>query len=100
MEIKQEEHHHAGAFYIDDNGEWLGEMRYLMRSKVMNIYHTEVDPSIAGKNMGSKLVEAGVNYARENDLKILPTCPFAYKVFMRTPEYQDLMVDDYDDPVV
>ena len=96
MEIKQEECHHAGSFYIDDNGKRLGEIAYLMRGKVMNIYHTEVDPSLAGKNMGFKLVETGVNYAREHDLKILPTCPFARKVFMRTPEFSDVLVEDYE----
>ncbi|MBS1531070.1 MAG: N-acetyltransferase [Bacteroidetes bacterium] len=94
MEIKQEEHHHAGSFYVDDDGKRLGEMRYLMRGKVMNIYHTEVDPSLAGKNMGFKLVETGVSYARQHDLKILPTCPFARKVFLRTPEFRDVMVEE------
>lgn len=96
MEIKQEEHHHAGSFYINDDGKRLGEMRYLMRGKVMNIYHTEVDPLLSGKNMGFKLVETGVNYAREHDLKILPTCPFARKVFLRTPEFNDVFVEDYE----
>lgn len=96
MEIKHEESHHAGAFYIDDDDKRMGEMRYLIRGKVMNIYHTEVNPSLKGKNMGLKLVETGVNYARENDLKIWPTCPFVYSVFMQTKGYQNLMVDDYE----
>jgi predicted GNAT family acetyltransferase len=72
MEIKNEEHHHAGIFYIDDKGERLGEMRYLTQNGVMNIYHTEVSEQLQGKHMGEKLVEAGVNFARENHLKILP----------------------------
>jgi hypothetical protein len=96
MEIKQEERHHAGSFYIEDIGKRLAEMRYLMRGKVMNIYHTEVDPSLKGKNIGFKLVETGVKYARGHDLKILPTCPFARSVFMRTADFMDVYINDYE----
>jgi predicted GNAT family acetyltransferase len=92
MEIKNEERHHAGAFYIGDNGERLGEMRYLVRDGIMNIYHTEVNEKLQGKHMGDKLVEAGVKYARENHFKILPTCTFARSVFDRTPAYGDVLV--------
>jgi predicted GNAT family acetyltransferase len=92
MEIKQEEHHRTGAFYIDDNGDRLGEMRYLVRDGVMNIYHTEVSEKLHGKHMGDKLVEAGVKYARENSFKVLPTCTFARSVFNRTPAYDDVLV--------
>jgi predicted GNAT family acetyltransferase len=95
MEIKNEERHHAGAFYIDDNGGRLGEMRYLVRDGVMNIYHTEVNEILQGKHMGEKMVEAGVKYARENNLKVLPTCTFARTVFNRTPAYQDVLVENF-----
>jgi uncharacterized protein len=92
MEIKNEEHHHAGAFYIDDNGNRLGEMRYLTQNNVMNIYHTEISAQLQGKHMGEKLVEAGVNFARENHLKILPTCFFARSVFSRVKAYADVLI--------
>ena len=92
MEIRNEEHHRTGVFYIDDNGNRLGEMRYLVRDGVMNIYHTEVDEKLQGKHMGDKLVEAGVNYARENHFKVLPSCTFARSVFNRTPAYNDVLV--------
>jgi predicted GNAT family acetyltransferase len=32
-----------------------------------------------------------VQYARENNLKILPLCPFAKSVFDKTEEIQDLL---------
>ncbi|HVS91610.1 MAG TPA: GNAT family N-acetyltransferase [Mucilaginibacter sp.] len=93
MEIKQEEHPGAGAFYLEEDGNRLGEMRYLIRHGVMNIYHTGVDPSLKGRNMGHKLVEAGVNYARQIEIKILPTCPFARSVFERTEAFRDVIAD-------
>jgi uncharacterized protein len=97
MEIKQEERHHAGSFYLDNNGTRMGEMRYLNKDGIMNIYHTEVDPSLSGHNWGYKLVEAGVKYARENNLQILPTCTFARSVFDRTPMFADVRVMEEND---
>ena len=81
-----------GAFYIDSDGERLGEMDFLVTNGVMNIYHTQVSEKLAGQHMGDKLVQAGVNYARENHLKILPTCTFARSVFDRVKEYADVLV--------
>lgn len=94
MEIKREERHGAGVFLAEEDGMRWGEMRYLAREGVMNIYHTEVDERMEGKHLGLKLVEAGVNYAREHGLKILPTCPFARRVFERTEAYRDVLVSD------
>jgi len=92
MEIKlQQKRSNLGSFYIDDDGKRMGEMNFLVTNDVMNIYHTGVDHELHGKHMGDKLVEAGVNYARENHLKILPTCTFARSVFDRVKEYGDVL---------
>ena len=45
-----------------------------------------------GQGVGKQLVEAGVNWARENNVKILATCPFAKKVLEETPEYHDVLI--------
>lgn len=83
-----------GSFYIDDDGRRMGLMNFLITNGVMNIYHTEVSEQLAGQHMGDKLVEAGVNYARENKLKILPTCTFARSVFNRVKAYADVLVEE------
>ncbi|WP_124641239.1 MULTISPECIES: GNAT family N-acetyltransferase [Amniculibacterium] len=54
----------------------------------IDIDHTEVDPKFGGKGLGKVLVMAAVEYAKENDISIKTTCPFAHKVFDRTPEIQ------------
>lgn len=55
------------------------------------IDHTEVFPEFNGKGIGKKLVLEGVKYARENNLKIIPLCPFAKALFMKLPEVQDVL---------
>jgi predicted GNAT family acetyltransferase len=52
--------------------------------------HTEVDKILAGKGIGRKLVEAVVNYARENSISIRATCPYAKKVLDNSPEFADV----------
>jgi len=50
-----------------------------------------VNDAYAGKGLGKKLVKAGVDFAREHKMKILPYCPYAKKIFSITPEYGDVL---------
>jgi len=91
MEIKLEESDSKGAFYIEENGERLGQMVFARYPDRILIEHTEVDEVLRGKNAGKQLVAAGVEFARKNNLKVVPLCPFARKVFDRVKEYQDVL---------
>ena len=57
----------------------------------MIIDHTVVEEELKGQNAGKQLVAAAVDYARKNNLKILPLCPFARSVFQRVKEYGDVL---------
>ena len=57
----------------------------------MIIDHTEVDEAYDGKGLGRQLVKAGVDYAREHKMKILPLCPYAKKIFDSTPAFADVL---------
>lgn len=92
MEIQREEHGRKGAFFIDENGEWVAELTYLKSDgNTMVIDHTEVDPKFQGQDIGRELVAAAVDYARENGLKIKPVCSYAKEVIDSTPEFQDVL---------
>ena len=92
MEIKNEQAGDSGSFYFEDNGERLAELVYSMPEKnKMTIEHTEVDPSLRGKNVGQDLVEAAVEYARARKVKINPQCSFARSVINKNAEYQDIL---------
>jgi uncharacterized protein len=92
MDIQREEHGRKGAFFIDEDGEWIAELTYFRSGdNTITVDHTEVDPKLQGQNVGRRLVEAAVNYARENELKIKVVCPYTKKVIDATPEYQDVL---------
>lgn len=79
-------------FYVEQEGKILAEMVYSMPTPdKMIIEHTEVDESLGGKGVGKQLVFAAVEYARANNIKIIPLCPFAKSVLARTKEWQDVL---------
>lgn len=91
MEIQREEHGKRGAFFIDENGEWVAEMTYVKSGDAeITVDHTEVDKKLKGENIGEDLVASAVAYAREKGLKIKSTCSFASKVLEENADYKDV----------
>jgi predicted GNAT family acetyltransferase len=92
MEIKNKNDGKRGTFYMKDNGKEIGLMHYIFSGPgKMIIDHTEVNEAYEGKGLGRQLVKAGVEFARENKMKILPLCPYAKKIFDITPEFVDVL---------
>ncbi len=92
MIIERIEHGSKGAFIIKGDNERLAEMTYSKAGdKLIIIDHTEVSDALRGKGAGKQLVTAAVEYARKNQIKILPLCPFAKSVFDKTPEFNDVL---------
>ncbi|MBO0486968.1 GNAT family N-acetyltransferase [Vagococcus fluvialis] len=76
---------------IDNNTE-AGEMTWSNAGESLIIIdHTFVDNAFRGQGIANELVAQGVAYARENNKKVMPLCPFAKKEFDRHPEYQDIL---------
>ncbi|URM35324.1 GNAT family N-acetyltransferase [Flavobacterium anhuiense] len=92
MEIQQINDIKRGYFEAVEDGKEAGKMTYTWAgdSKFI-IDHTEVSPDFNGKGVGKKLVMAAVDYARANNLKIIPLCPFAKSVFDKVPEIHDVL---------
>lgn len=57
------------------------------------INHTFVDPVLRGKSIAGKLLAKVVEMAREEDLKIVPTCSYAVAKLTRTDEYKDILLN-------
>lgn len=91
MQIQRDEHGRKGAFYIEEEGEWIAELTYFKTGDTMTIDHTEVDEKLRDEGIGQDMVKAAVEYARENGLKIKAVCPYAKKVIETTPEFQDVL---------
>jgi uncharacterized protein len=74
------------------DGRRVGEIRYVRRDDgVVELVHTDVDPSVEGGGVGSALVRGALDDVRSRGLKIIPTCPFVDAYLRRHPEYADLV---------
>jgi len=92
MEIKQFNEDKKGHFeaYVEDEKAGLMSYKWHGADEIV-IDHTEVHEGFEGKGVGKQLVLAGVEFARSNNLKIKPTCPFAKKFLERTSDYEDVL---------
>jgi len=91
MVVGHEASGHKGAFIIEKDGKRLAEMTYTVAGSRVIIDHTTVDDSLRGSGAGKQLVQKAVEWARANDRKLMPLCPFAKSVFHKTPEYRDVL---------
>ena len=89
--VEHEKSGHKGAFVWTQDGKRLAEMTYTVAGSKTIIDHTTVDDVLRGKGVGAQLVRAAVEWARKENVKLLPLCPFARSVFDKTPEYADVL---------
>lgn len=92
MEIRQYSQNGKGSFKAFENEKEVGTLDYTMdEMNTIIINHTEVSPAYEGKGIAKKLVMQSVAFARQKNLKILPRCPYAEKLFERSAEIQDVL---------
>jgi predicted GNAT family acetyltransferase len=75
-----------------------GETAFLAYRRVAGklvLVHTQVPTEFAGRGIGSKLVRAGIEFASEQGLVVVPLCPFATNYIRRHQEYLNLVHPDY-----
>jgi uncharacterized protein len=93
MLIQHKQEGDKGLFFVGLDGAIQAELVYhLSKAGNMVIEHTQVDSSLAGKGVGKQLVETAVAFARTNQIKIIPLCPFANALFKRIPEWSDVLL--------
>ncbi|GAB3941340.1 GNAT family N-acetyltransferase [Spirosoma harenae] len=86
---------HRQRFELETDGK-LSIVEYQMVSDdTLALVHTEVDPSLEGHGIGSKLVEGVLEYIEQKDLKIVPLCPFVSAYLKRHPDWNRVVSTDY-----
>ncbi len=92
QEIKHKENDKRGMFYMEDDKGITSELTYSKQDNgVLVIDHTQTRSNLEGNGLASKLLKRSVEYARENNYKIDPLCPFAEVQFDQNKEYRDVL---------
>lgn len=95
MNIQHKNDERKGTFYIEKEGSRVAELTYSKQDgQKFIINHTEVSDELRGKGVGEQLVMAAVDYARENNMKILPLCSFTKTIFEKNESIRDVLSDD------
>jgi uncharacterized protein len=71
--------------------ESVAALYYSLFEGKLYLNHTEVPEALQGQGIAGKLVEGALEYARANNLPIVPMCPYANKYIQRNPQYQSLL---------
>jgi len=88
VEVTHNPEEHRFELTLDGH---LAVLDYFMMDDIIIFTHTGVPPAIEERSPGVKLVETGLEYARENGLQVKSKCWFVSKYLRRHPKYQVLM---------
>ena len=92
MTIKLNLEDTKGYFELYENNALAAYMSFSRAGDdLIIIDHTDVKPEHKGKAFGRKLVDYVVNYARENNIKVMPMCPYAASVFQKDESIRDVL---------
>lgn len=80
----------AQRFVVTEDGA-AAELNYRLAGDVLTITHIGVPHALDRRGIGSALAQAGLEYARQQGLTVVPLCWFARSYIDRTPEYQSLV---------
>lgn len=91
MQIDHQNAKHGGVFYIERDQARIGEISYQQRdANTIIADHTWVDPLLRGEGIVRQLLDALVDFARENKLKIIPQCSYVDVIFRRDKSLSDV----------
>ena len=82
-------HNEAAHRFEIESEELLAVLDYRLDGKILLFLHTGVPSALEGRGLGSKLVKAGLDYARANQLRVQSLCWFVDGYIERHPEYQN-----------
>ncbi|HEX8527906.1 GNAT family N-acetyltransferase [Allosphingosinicella sp.] len=74
-----------------ESGGSTGFLTYILKDGAIVFTHTVVPPELEGQGIGSRIVRAGLDHARELGLSVVPQCSFVRTYIDRHSEYRDLV---------
>lgn len=78
MEIHHQTDGDRDSFFKENEGKRFDELVYKMvGSNKLVIEHTEFDKKLKGQGVGLSLFMQLVEFARKDNIKVVPFCPFA-----------------------
>lgn len=68
-------------------------VEYTMRNNEIDLNHTYTNPALRGKGLAAHVVRAALEFAKENNLKVIPTCSYVQSFIAKNDQYKELVAD-------
>ncbi len=80
-----------GGRYVLETEFGEAALTYRLDGRRMIIDHTYTPPAARGRKIALSLVERAVADARDQNLKVVPECPYVARVFAQRWDWADLL---------
>ncbi|RPI65847.1 MAG: N-acetyltransferase [Ignavibacteriales bacterium] len=88
MQVKHDKE--ARKFYLTNDGK-DSYLLYMLQDNIMNIYRTYVPVEQRSQGLAANVVKAALDFAKENNFKVIPTCSYTDFFIKKNKEYEDLL---------
>jgi predicted GNAT family acetyltransferase len=72
-------------------GKKTSYLDYHISGGVITLIHAYTPPEFRGKGIAAEMAKYALDYARDNNLKVIPQCPYVRDYINRHNEYQSLL---------
>lgn len=87
LEVTHKEANHRFEVWLDGK---LSKLDYIQEGKNFVITHVGVYPEHRGQGVAGRIVEASLEYAKQNSLRVVPMCSYAAAYIRRNPKHMEL----------
>ncbi|MDT8409114.1 MAG: GNAT family N-acetyltransferase [Wenzhouxiangellaceae bacterium] len=67
------------------------QLDYTLDDDVITMTRVFVPPALEGRGIAADITKTALDHAREQNLRVIPSCPYVASWIKRHPEYQDLL---------
>lgn len=85
------QHDTPGQRFVTQEGGQISEACYHLAGTALVMTHTGVPAALAGRGIAAALVQAALDHARANGLRVRPQCSYVQAYMQRHPESLDLL---------
>ena len=67
------------------------EMVHEKSRQAIDLYHTYTSPEFQGQGLAGKLVRSALDWAKQNNYAVIPSCSYVASFIQKNPEWRSLL---------
>ena len=95
MEVKIKENTEKKRFEVEVENK-IALIEYIRAEDKMYLTHTEVPTELEGNGIASSMAKQVLQQIKDENLKLVPLCPFIASYIKRHPEWKEILAKGYN----